>query len=189
VTMRGIIQVTNATNGNVLGFLSKNALDNRQFRYQPNEADAMTITFPTPDGVKNVSRARFTSLNSGTTFSLVGFVQGRDNTNSDLNPSSFHYGYISGTNASPQGAGPQSVGNLYTSTTGTSRTSESDVWTVDLASGAITGQWINQDGSSPNISLVSQMTALYVVGDRAAFATKYTAATTDITLQFLSRSA
>lgn len=149
--MRGIIRVTNTTNGNVLGFLSKNPLNNAQYRYQPNESDAMIVTFQTPQQATSVSRARLTSLNTGSSFSTVGFVQGRDNTNGDLSSSSFHYGYFSGTNPTAPGSTPQTVRNLYSSTTATSRTSESDIWTIDLVSGVISGQWINPDGSRSKI--------------------------------------
>ena len=147
VTLKGILQVTNAANGAILGFLSKNTFSRAQHRYQPDESDALIITFTAPQGARSVSQARITTLNSDTGFPLLGFVQGRDNTNSDIRPGSYHYGYFAGTNGGAPGAPPQTVGNSYSTVSGLSRTSESDVWTINIATGAVTGQWINTDGS------------------------------------------
>lgn len=147
VTKQGIVQVTNAANGAVLGYISKNSFSGAQYRYQPNEVDAMAISFDAPQGATSVTQARITSLNADTGFPLLGLIQGRDNTNSDIAAGSFHYGYFGGTNGVAPGTTPQNVGNSYTTASGKQRTSESDVWTIDLVTGAVTAQWINSDGS------------------------------------------
>ncbi|KAG8909703.1 hypothetical protein FRC01_006782, partial [Tulasnella sp. 417] len=71
------------------------------------------------------------------------------------------------------GATPQNVGNSYSSATGTSRTSESEVWTFNRDTNAITVQWVNTDGSKPETHLFTQSTALYAGGDPAAFLSRY----------------
>nr|XP_036577282.1 copper radical oxidase (WSC domain-containing protein) [Colletotrichum truncatum]KAF6784221.1 copper radical oxidase (WSC domain-containing protein) [Colletotrichum truncatum] len=118
---------------------------------------------------------------------ILGLLQGRDDANSVLSAGSFHYTYIGGTNPTPKGSPPVTVGNAYTTGTGQSRTSESDVWVYDPTTNEITATWINPDGNPINVDIFTQSTAFYTGGDRAAFLRRYPAAIMPLTFKFIAK--
>ncbi|KAF8993774.1 hypothetical protein BDQ17DRAFT_1367883 [Cyathus striatus] len=162
VTKRGVLQMTNAANGALVGYVSKSALNGAQFRYQAiSEACGVQIEME----------------NSNTPgYPLLGFVQGRDNTNVDLASGSFQYVLITPSS---------SVGNAYTSASNIMRASESDVWSINIVTGDVTAQWINSDSSAPQTMFFSQGSALYAGGDMNSFISKYPSPVIAYTLKFV----
>jgi len=61
VTLRGVIQVTNAVDGQILGYISKNSFSGAQYRYQPSIGDALIVTFPINIGAITAVNVRITS--------------------------------------------------------------------------------------------------------------------------------
>ncbi|KAJ7122656.1 hypothetical protein C8R43DRAFT_899692 [Mycena crocata] len=182
ITLRGRIKVINTANNAVLGYISKNPLSGT-LRYQSNMADAVTVHFDLPLGALTVKKINIAQEDSDI-FPLVGAIQGRDNTSSDIAPGSFHYGYIGGTNECEDvifqlrhSVLPSSGPNSYTAVIGTQRTFESAVWVYDTISKAIIMQWINIDGSTFS-------TALYFGGDKAAFQARYSSPVSSIRFSF-----
>jgi hypothetical protein len=183
---RGVIKVTN-TNGEELGYISKNSFSQAQYRYQPNRDDALVVTFSLPTGQNSGTGLNLVTENSDiTAYSYLGLVQGRDNTDSTMSTGSFHYGYLAGTTITPDNSSPASVDNSYNHATGKTRDAESAVWNIDVSNGAASIRWINPNGVAATISTFSQSTALYFGGDRTQFNSKYPASVTDITFTFVS---
>jgi hypothetical protein len=60
-TYRGIFQVTNAANNQVLGYISKSTFSQAQYRYQPNESDAVIVTFQAPSGQTSLTGVEVTA--------------------------------------------------------------------------------------------------------------------------------
>jgi len=186
VAKRGYIQVTSTTDNSVLGYISKNTFSQAQFRYQPDQADAVIVDFSVPQGATSASSIQLTTENADIpNFSLLGLIQGRDSSSSDISPGNYNYGYFGETNPTPAGSTPQDVGNSYSTVTTLDRTSESSVWNIDLGSNALTLQWINSDSSRPTTNLFIQSTALYFGGDQSAFASRYPSPVTPIALTFV----
>ncbi|TFK39516.1 hypothetical protein BDQ12DRAFT_705008 [Crucibulum laeve] len=193
VEKRGIIEITNTDNGQVIGYVSKNSFSKAQLRYQPAITDAVTVTFSANTGATSLTDARITLVDSdvGAGYPLLGLIQGRDDTNANIASRSFHYLYfgavaVPGTAPNTPGA---AVSNSYTGVTGSQRVAESDVWNIDLTTGSITPQWTNTDGSQPATDLFSQGTALYAGGDSAAFLSRYPSPLTHYTLKFIETTA
>ncbi|KAG8928002.1 hypothetical protein FRC00_001889 [Tulasnella sp. 408] len=124
-TYRGIIRVDNKADGATLGYLSNHPSNIGYTTYQPIENDAFVVSFKIDPTQDSGSAFGMTIEPAMRGFPDLGLVQGRDNTNSDISPGSFHYLYISGTAQTPPGSTPQDVGNAYA--VGAPRTSESVV--------------------------------------------------------------
>ena len=184
ITYHATIDVHRASDGTVLGFLSRNTFGggSAQSTFDSNVANALVVNF-TLDGVTSASGINLLTENSSTpAFAYLGLVQGRDDTDSILQAGSFHYAYVANTNQTPPNSTPQTVGNAYTAATGRSRTSESGVWNVDVVTGVLGLVWTNPDGSTPPLALFLQSNALYVGGDQGAFNNRFPAPVTPFTL-------
>jgi len=183
---RGVIQVKRADNQNLLGYISKNTFSKAQYRYQTLD-DALVVSFALPAGAHSANNLNFKPENSDITgFDFLGAVQGRDNTSNDFAVGSYQYGYIASTNETPGESGPQAVGNSYSQVTGTTRASESAVWSYDDNDDSISLTWINSDGSAAPTKMFTQSTALYIGGDSGSFASRYPSPVIDVTFTFVS---
>jgi len=185
ITHRGIIEVHNAGNGNLLGYISKNLGNGgAQYVYDPSLSNALSVSFDT-DQTNSCSQLDINAVDSNPSWPLLGLVQGRDDSSSDLAPGSYQYLYIAGV-ANPgtkPGDTPTQISNSYF--IGSPRTAETAVWTFNSATGALTLQWINTDGSSPNMQTFTQSTGLYASSDMNAFFARYPAPVTPVTYNFV----
>jgi hypothetical protein len=185
VSYRGYIQIKDK-NSNVLGYISKNLGNSgAQFVSDPSIANALIVDFQLPAGATSGSTLDFTIENSNPSWPLLGMVQGRDDTDSNISTGSYQYLYVGGisTPGTDPNATPQSISNSYF--IGAPRTAESAVWSIDLTSGAITAQWVNTDGSKPPIQTWTQSTGLYFGGNSNAFFARYPAPVTLVTYTFV----
>jgi len=183
---RGYIEVYQTSDNSLLGYVSNNAFSGAQVRYQPSQSDALIVDFSLPVGATSGSNLQLTVESWNVpNFNILGFIQGRDDTSSDLAVGSYNYLYFGGTNPTNPNSTPQDVGNSYTAATGLQRTSESDVWSVDLVTGALSGVWTNTDGSEPTLACFTQSSSLYCSGDATQFNAQYTAPITPFTLKFV----
>ncbi|KAH8814554.1 hypothetical protein DL96DRAFT_416441 [Flagelloscypha sp. PMI_526] len=185
VPYSGIIEVHNADNGNLIGYISKNLVNGgAQFGYDPSIANALLVSFELPAGATSGS-PQIHNLNSNPDWPLLGLVQGRDDTDSNVKPGSYQYLYIGGV-ANPgtqPGDGPTLIDNSYF--IGAARTAETSVWTFDAATGSLTLTWVNEDGTLPDLQVWTQSTGLYAGGDKAAFVARYPAPATSVTYKFV----
>ncbi|CAA7260451.1 unnamed protein product [Cyclocybe aegerita] len=174
VTYRGTIEVKRQDNGESLGYVSASTFNGAQYRYQA-QASALIVTVDLPAGQTSGEGLTLTTENSDTGFPLLGLVQGRDNTNTDIASGSYHYLYLGGVSSpgTPPDSAPMTIANSYTSASGLSRASETSVWNLDLATGALSAQWTNTDLSQPEMQYWTQGTALYSGADAAAFSSRY----------------
>jgi len=183
---RGVIEVYDTEKDKFLGYISKNSFSQAQYRYQDDTSNALIINFSYPTGETSVQGIDLAQENSDIpTLLYIGLVQGRDSTSSDIASGNFNYGYFAGTDQTPKDSAPAHVGNSYTTITHIDRTSESAVWSVDLVSGKVTVQWVNEDTPKPTMSIFSQGTALYFGGDQTAFASRYPSPVTSISFKFI----
>jgi len=182
----GIIEVRNAANGDLLGYISKNLVNGgAQFGYDPSVVNAVVVSFKT-DHTGSGTQLDISIASSNPDWPLLGLVQGRDDTNSNIQAGSYQYLYIGGI-AKPgtkPGDKPTLIDNSYF--IGAPRTAESAVWTFEGSSGNLTPHWINEDGNPPNQQEHwTQSTGLYSGGDRAAFVARYPAPAIPITYHFV----
>lgn len=184
---RGVIQVLNADSGASLGYVSSTALNKAFYTYETSKDNALIVKFDI-DETESGTDLNLSIENSDTGYTFLGLIQGRDDTNSNLNSGSFHYTYIGGIKnpGTEPGSGPTNIDNSYTTATGRKRTAESAVWTYDSSSGKLTPQWTNTDGSVPAVHYFSQSTVIYVGGDQNAFHNKYSAPVTSVAFKFVS---
>ncbi|KAG8829858.1 hypothetical protein FRC17_005894 [Serendipita sp. 399] len=183
-TYRGIIEVLTADTNGRLGYVARTSSTNNIGGFS-NEANAQIITFQAPVGATSVSLRELTRENPADGFPFLGLVQGNLNADSDLEPGSLDYVYVSGTPHSPVGATPQTGNNAFTAKSGIPRTWESSTWNIDLATGALTPQWVNTNGAIPDLTILLNPTyqLFFVCGDPAEFKKLYTDAN-DITVKF-----
>ncbi|KAG8912892.1 hypothetical protein FRC01_004842 [Tulasnella sp. 417] len=183
-TYRGHIRIDKEDGSGTLGYLSKYSMNSVYNRYQSID-NAAVVTFKFDDTQTSGPASELTSDWDVPAFPILGLVQGRDNTNSDIAPGSYQYLYITGTNPTSPDATPDVVGNAYNSATGASRTSESEVWHFDSVTNEITLQWVNTDGSKPPTYLFTQSMALYAGSDPAKFNAKYPSPVTLLKFTFI----
>ncbi|KAG8928003.1 hypothetical protein FRC00_001890, partial [Tulasnella sp. 408] len=89
-TYRGMIRVDRADGGGTLGYLSSHPFSGAQHRYQSIE-NAAIVNFKYDDAQTTgpASELRGENMDIQATCPILGLVQGRDNTNSDLSTGSF----------------------------------------------------------------------------------------------------
>jgi hypothetical protein len=152
----------------------------------PDIGSALAISFSLPDGATSGSQLDLTQTNDnrGTFF---GLVVGRDSTSSNIASGSFNYFYLDPTAAPGTSPGdtPQSVPSYFSTSSGLDKQAETSVWSVDLITGSLTGQWINTDSTTPATILFVQSNHLYAGGDPGAFHSRFPAPVTTVTLQFI----
>ncbi|KIO29643.1 hypothetical protein M407DRAFT_164484 [Tulasnella calospora MUT 4182] len=183
-TYRGYLRIDREDNGDNVGYLSKNSLSTGQTGYD-SFANAAPVTFKFDNAQTLGSASEFTIESASFVPETLGLVQGRDDTDSDISTGSFHYLYIAGVQPTSPGATPQTVDNSYTRATGKARTAESEVWTFNRNTNALTLQWVNTDGSKPTTLLFTQSTALYAGANPDAFHSRYPAPIIRVTYTFV----
>ncbi|KAG8830432.1 hypothetical protein FRC17_004883 [Serendipita sp. 399] len=169
---RGIIEVSVADTGDVLGYFSGVPSINGITTYT-TEDYAQVVTFQTQTGSTSATQVEFTKEDRLDAFPFLGLVQGSLNFGSDLGPGTREYLYLTGTTHSGPGAKPQTGDNAFSHQSGISRTFESSIWSVDLTTGALIPQWVNTDGSVPVLTVLynpdPRFAIFFVVGDPDEF--------------------
>jgi len=185
ITHTGIVEVHNAANGNLLGYIGKNLVNGgAQLGIDPSVANALIISFPT-DSTGSGDDIDISIANSNPSWPLLGLIQGRDDTNSNFEAGSYQYGYLGGVEnpGTQPGDKPTLIGNSYF--IGSPRTAETAVWSFDGPSGDLTPVWINEDGTTPALQTWTQSNGLYIGGDQSAFFARYPAPVTAVTYTFV----
>jgi len=178
----GVIEVHNSANGNLLGYIGKNLGNGgAQFVYDPALSNALVVSFQTVQGGPATQTHLDISMqNSNPSWPLLGLVQGRDDTTSDLSSGSYQYLYLGGVDnpGTQPGDKPTSIDNSYF--IGSPRTAETAVWTFFSSNNTLFPQWINTDGTSPVVQQWTQSTGLYSGGDQNAFFARFPAPVTSL---------
>jgi len=185
ITHAGIVEVHNAANGDLLGYISKNLVNGgAQLGYDPSVANALLVSFQT-DSTGSGTDIDISMGNSNPNWPLLGLIQGRDDTDSNFEAGSYQYGYLGGVSnpGTQPGDRPSLIDNSYF--IGTPRTAETAVWTFNGSSGKLTPVWINEDGTTPALQTWTQSTGLYIGGDQGAFVSRYPAPATAVTYKFV----
>ncbi|KAF8154252.1 hypothetical protein B0H34DRAFT_677087 [Crassisporium funariophilum] len=188
VNYHGIMRLVEISTGDIMGYVANTELSVGILSFTPVISEALQISFDINVGATSGTNLAFTMLNGPPSGPPLGLVQGRDNTNTDLAVGSYHYLYFAGVSppVTQPDAYPANIPNGYTSATGTVRAAESSVWSVDLVSGAITGEWTNSNLAQPPISFWSQGVALYAGSDSNAFFSRYPSRIRPFRLEFVS---
>lgn len=174
VTKMGMMQVTNVDTGESVGYISATFLSTGHLGFTTDVAKALEISFVIDSFATTATGLRIIMDDSDQSidFPILGLIQGRDNSDDDIGSSSFNYLYLGGVAlpGTASGSIASLMDNTYTNATAISRASETDVWSIDLNTGLITPQWVNEDGTSVTTTeLFSQGTALYAGGNSSAF--------------------
>ncbi|KAH9840866.1 uncharacterized protein C8Q71DRAFT_854724 [Rhodofomes roseus] len=99
-------------------------------------------------------------------------IGGFANANSNLVAGTVNYAYIGGSQASPN-APAQSGANSFTAASGTVKPYESDIWTIDPTTGAVTAQWVNTDGSTPKTYFAIAQNVVILTADLSRYAISF----------------
>jgi hypothetical protein len=162
----GPITVTDTTTDTVLGYISGAQNGFGEYTVVPTTSGALNVTFnessasPFDIAINNPFDSNYSDL---------GGITGFSNSSPDLGSGSFNYSYLGESAATAPGATPANVGNSFTDATGIPEDSESALWSVDAATGILSAQWINTDGSSPATFAAFTQDALVLTGDLGAF--------------------
>ncbi|KAF7333053.1 hypothetical protein MVEN_02411900 [Mycena venus] len=182
-TAKGHLLVRDAGDNSVIGYASKTV--STATLITPDLVNALTVSITLPVGATSGSQLNLAQVDSPNAFTSFGLVQGRDSTTTDISTGSFNYLYISSTNDTAAGSSPQQPGNMPSNSLGTTRSSESAVWTIDMVSGTVFPTWINSGGVAATTQLFTQSNALYAGGDADAFGARYPSPVTLITLTWV----
>ncbi|EDR05592.1 uncharacterized protein LACBIDRAFT_302918 [Laccaria bicolor S238N-H82] len=211
VTKMGMMQVTNVDTGESVGYISATFLSTGHLGFTTDVAKALEISFVIDSFATTATGLRIIMDDSDQSidFPILGLIQGRDNSDDDIGSSSFNYLYLGGVAlpGTASGSIASLMDNTYTNATAISRASETDVvrtnwsrvlnallrnflplyqWSIDLNTGLITSQWVNEDGTSVTTTeLFSQGTALYAGGNSSAFNEVYSSPIFKYTLTFV----
>jgi hypothetical protein len=165
-TYTGPITVTDTTTNTVLGYVSGDQNGFGEYTVVPTTSGALNVTFN-----ESSSSPFDITINNpfDSNYSDFGGVTGYANSSPDLGAGSANYSYLAESAATAAGATPANVGNSFTDYTGIPEDSESAIWSVDTATGELTAQWINTDGSSPATNMAFSEDTLVLTGDLGAF--------------------
>ncbi|KAF5320700.1 hypothetical protein D9619_002172 [Psilocybe cf. subviscida] len=182
----GKIEVRNTDGGAVLGWLSTATSDAGNIKPTTNEGEAMKFTFTLDFGATSGSQVRVNMQNSPGP--LLGLVEGRDNANPDIGADSFQYMYLNGISlpGSSPGSSPTAQTSVYSTKNSVTKHAETDIWTIDTVSGAMSVQWINSDGSAPATYLFLQSNYVYAGGSPSKFHDRYPAPVTTVSFKFVA---
>ncbi|KAG8776947.1 hypothetical protein FRC16_004346 [Serendipita sp. 398] len=148
-TYKGVIQVLTADTNLVVGYLNKDTqVGISKYSLDPTNREQFTFTAPTG---QTISRAEITAVDMIDGYPFLGLIEGYANSDSYIGPGNWQYLFVGGVSHSAPGATPQTGANSYFIS---ARQYESSVWTINSATGDITPQWINPDGSKPTTYLM-----------------------------------
>ncbi|KAJ7353313.1 hypothetical protein DFH08DRAFT_62543 [Mycena albidolilacea] len=167
----GYIQISRASNGEVLGYVRKTFNNITRYTYDTLDK-ALVVNLPAscssgafdlvptngPDAVHN---------NVGAVTGAYGF---------DFKPGRLGYAYLSGTGHVDANSRPSnSTGTSMQSRLGYKGAAESQVWSLNYSTGGLTAQWTNADSTNPTTSLYYARTSNYVglVGDFDRFVARF----------------
>ncbi|KIP11217.1 hypothetical protein PHLGIDRAFT_33551 [Phlebiopsis gigantea 11061_1 CR5-6] len=145
------------------------------FTHAPSQALAVSFELCTADAGAPVT---LLSTNADTAYPYLAAITGFANTGDrdTLSAGSRNYAYIGGTGSDvPYGVDPQPQANSFSTAAGSSEDVETANWTIDPATGAVSAEWYNADGSAPATTLVyvPSAAAWAIVGDLNVFANNF----------------
>ncbi|KAF9030328.1 hypothetical protein BDZ89DRAFT_1132441 [Hymenopellis radicata] len=174
LTKTGVLQMKNS-NGDIMGYVSKTANSFGEYGSLQTQGNALHISF-SYDPTKPLQQLDFIGTDSSiySTFPLVGFVNGFASTSSNLGSGS-NYLYVAGVSQTPKGSPPVTQANAFSTYSGSPETVESAVWSIDSATGKVTAQWINTDGTVPTTYLcyTAGADAILLTGNVALLAANF----------------
>ncbi|KAH6888960.1 hypothetical protein BKA70DRAFT_1140452 [Coprinopsis sp. MPI-PUGE-AT-0042] len=171
VTANGPFVLTDE-NGDKLGFFTSTLDESGALIISPSIDDAIALSATYDSLVTNPSQLRNPT---DPKFPLLGLLQGRDNQGLDIGPGSYNYLYLMTVDATgtPKGSSGALIPNAYTELTGIDLLVQTDIWTLETATGRLVPQWVNSDGSMITGQLYMQNGGVYVLGDPIAFQAEY----------------
>ncbi|KAG8919366.1 hypothetical protein FRC01_001319, partial [Tulasnella sp. 417] len=148
-TQRCNILVTNADNGNTLGYINPVwSIFGEYGLLQSTQAGALEVSFSYPQDDLSPAQLDITAFGSLTWSPAMSPFP--DGTSLNMGPGSFNYAFIDSTTQIPAGSTPQAGdNNSFTAATGAPSPAESAIWMYDPVTQEITVQWVNPDGSTP----------------------------------------
>ncbi|KAF7323773.1 hypothetical protein MKEN_00598400 [Mycena kentingensis (nom. inval.)] len=182
-TYTGYIQVIDAVHNLVLGFVSPDPnYWAPEIRYASDVG--LIVSFQLPAGATSGTKLDFTQINDARG-PFFGLVVGRDSADSNIG-NNFHYLYFTPISASTgPGSPPQPTPNYFSVSSGLLKESETGVWSVDVTTGDLSVQWVNEDGPLYTTQTFLQSNHLYAGGNPSAFQSRYPSPITNVRLKFI----
>ncbi|TFK64452.1 hypothetical protein BDN72DRAFT_901558 [Pluteus cervinus] len=141
-------------------------VDKGIYRFLAKGQSPAKVSFSLPTS-NSGSNLRLTDVNTNVPeFPIIGLVVGDGNTDQNIRHGSSNYLQFVGikTGTSPNST-PQFIPNSYSDFTKKPQVAESDVWSIDLKTLTLTPQWINTDGSKPDVHILIANGNFFVTGD------------------------
>jgi len=140
-----------------------------EFQPTGDQSSAIAISFCADDTSSTFDIQ--TTAGGFSNFPYLAFVEGFANTSPDLQSGSPNYAYLASSTQTPAGSPAVTQPNSFSAAAGIPEGVETNVWTLDPATNALTPSWINSGGSAASVSLVyvSAANAFAITGDSGAF--------------------
>ncbi|KAG8773794.1 hypothetical protein FRC20_004612 [Serendipita sp. 405] len=186
ITYPGVIQVLDAKTDEIMGYFDYFTASGIVRLTSPFVAETFTVTVPA--GV--TSQIEITSTHGIDGLPFLGLIQGTSDADSQqLEVGSWHYAVFGGTSHTAAGVPPQTGRNSYY----WSQKFETSIWTINTATGDISGVWVNPDNTTvPIIPVRWQNSAMRATADvdalNAHYSTNFPAAKLRFTSKFRSKT-
>ncbi|KAJ6585918.1 hypothetical protein B0H19DRAFT_1111017 [Mycena capillaripes] len=166
----GIIQISRASDGGLLGYIRKTFDGQKSYTYGTLE-NALVVTLPASPG--NGAFDLVATNGPDAVHNNVGAVGGSGGFN--FNPGSLGYAYLAGTGHSDANAPPSSNAGTSIQSLGYTGPAESQIWSLDCNTRALTAQWTNTDSTNPTTQLFYDPAVDFVglVGDFDKFTSTF----------------
>jgi len=168
----GIVQITDASSGAILGYVANRLTAHGQIGVDINYRNPLEVSFKATRANQQPGSIDITNGDDSTAGKFLGAVANEWMTNGAIGSGKTAFVYVSRTDATKAGAGPMDVNNGVRGAVGTPLKAESTVWTVaNQFTGEVAAAWTNANGQSVPTNLYFEKTAgaLALVADDNAF--------------------
>lgn len=141
----GIVQVTHADTGEVLGYVSKQLTQFGQFGVSKNLRIPVEVSFATTRANQKPSSIKLTNGDSRSG-KFFGAVASQWMAGGFMGKGKNSFSYLARTAETKSGLGPMNVANSILSLLGIRLKAESAIWTINPFTGLLTSQWTNTGG-------------------------------------------
>jgi hypothetical protein len=168
----GIVQITDASDGKILGYVANRLTDHGQIGIDINYRNPLEVVFKGTRANQQPGNIEITNGDDNKAGKYLGAVANEWMTNGSIGTGQDAFAYVSRTDETKSGAGPMEVNNGVRGATGTVLKAESTSWVVaNQFTGEIASTWTNANGQVVDTKLFYQKaaTTLAFVADADAF--------------------
>jgi len=170
IVFEGIVQITDATSGKVLGYVSDKLTKVGQLGVDINYRTPLEVTFSTTRANQKPASIEITNGDSRSG-KYFGAVASEWSSNGHLGKGKDSFTYLTRTGETKSGLGPMNVANAILSMLGKKLKSESAIWTANQFTGELASSWTNTGGQTVDTTVFyyKSLGALALSSDGGAF--------------------